>query len=159
MASNLIYGLNKSSGILEAIMLDIITHQRSGSHGYDTEINFFQHFRLQVEDKQVLEAWINMTTDNYMSPSIQNECLKVMGSNILTMVGKNVRGNAVCFSIIADGCTDIANKEQFTIYLRWVGRDLEDCEDFIGLCQVNSITADSLTFHIKDALLPLNVKL
>ena len=49
--------------------------------------------------------------------------------------------------------------EQFTICLRWVGRDLEDHENFIGLYQVNSITADSLTFHIKDALLRLNVQL
>ena len=60
---------------------------------------------------------------------------------------------------MADECTDIANKEPFTICLRWVGRDLEDREDFIGLYQVNSITADSLTFHIKDALLRLNVQL
>ena len=36
---------------------------------------------------------------------------------------------------------------------------MEDYENFIGLYQVNSITADSLTFHIKDALLRLNVQL
>ena len=40
-----------------------------------------------------------------------------------------------------------------------MGRNLEDHEDFIGLYQVDSITADSLTFHIKDALLRLNVQL
>ena len=56
-----------------------------------------------------------------------------MGLNILRVVGKNVWDDAVCFSIMVDECTDIANKEQFTIYLRWVGRDLEDCEDFIDL--------------------------
>ena len=94
-----------------------------------------------------------------MSPSIQNECLKLMGLNILRMVGKNVQGDAVCFSIMADECTDIANKEQLMICLRCVGRDLEDHEDFIGLYQMNSITANLLTFHIKDALLHLNVQL
>ena len=102
---------------------------------------------------------MNKKTDNYMSPVIQNECLKLMGLNILRTVGKNIRDDAVCFSIMADECTDIANKEQFTVCLRWVGRDLEDHEDFIGLYQVDSITADSLTFHIKDALLRLNVQL
>ena len=56
-----------------------------------------------------------------------------MGLNTLRVVGKNVWDDAVCFSIMADECTDIANKEQFTICLRWVGRDLEDCEDFIDL--------------------------
>ena len=51
-----------------------------------------------------------------------------MGLNILRMVGKNIWDDAVCFSIMADECTD---KEQFIICLRWVGRDLEDREDFI----------------------------
>ena len=66
--------------------------------------------------------------DNYKSPSIWNECLKLMGLNILRMVGKNIWDDAVCFSIMADECTD---KEQFIICLRRVGRDLEDREDFI----------------------------
>ena len=42
------------------------------------------------------------------------------------------------------------------ICLRWVSKNRED---FIGLYQVNSITAGSLTFHIKDALLRLNLQL
>ena len=82
------------------------------------ESNFCQLFHLQIEDKQVLEAWMNKKTDNYMSPVIQNECLKLMGLNILRTVGKNIRDDAVCFSIMADECTDIANKEQFTVCLR-----------------------------------------
>ena len=64
-----------------------------------------------------------------------------MALNILRMIGKNIRDSGVCFSIMADECTDIANKEQFTICLRWVGRGLENHEDFIGLYQVDSIIA------------------
>ena len=130
-----------------------------GSHGNDTESNFWQLFRLQVEDVQELETWMNRRTDNYMSPQIQNECLKLMALNILRMIGKCIHESGVYFSIMADECTDISNKEQFTICLRWVGKDLKDNEDFIGLYQVDSITADSLTFHIKDALLRLNLQL
>ena len=52
---------------------------------------------------------MNKKTDNYMSPSIQNESLKLMGLNILRMADKNVQNDAVCFSIMADECTDIAN--------------------------------------------------
>ena len=73
---------------------------------------------------------MNRNTDNYMSPQIQNEYLKLMALNI-----------GVYFSIMADECTDISNKEKFTICLRWVGKDLKDNEDFIGLYQVDSITA------------------
>ena len=90
----------------------------SGNHGDDTESNFCQLFCLQVKDQQALEAWMNKKTDNCMSSSIQNVCLKLMGLNILRMVDKNVRDDAVCFSIMADKCTDVASKEQFTICLR-----------------------------------------
>jgi len=106
------------------------------------KVIFANFFCLQVEDTQVLEALVNRKTDNYLSPLIQNKCLKLMALNILRMIGKNIRDGGVCFSTMADECTDItANKEQFTICLRWVGRDLEDHEDFIGLYQVDSIIA------------------
>ena len=60
---------------------------------------------------------------------------------------------------MADECTDIANKEQFTICIRWVGEDLQDHEDFIGLYEVAGINADCLVQSIKDALLRINVQL
>ena len=60
---------------------------------------------------------------------------------------------------MADECTDIANKEQFTIIIRWVGEDLQDHEDFIGLYEVGGITAESLVHAIQDVLLQMKVKL
>ncbi len=60
---------------------------------------------------------------------------------------------------MADECTDTANKEQFTIVIRWVSKDLQDHEDFIGLYEVENITADSLVHTIKDVLLWMKVKL
>ena len=43
---------------------------------------------------------------------------------------------------MADECTDTSNKEQFTICIRWVDKDLVDHESFIGLYQVDNIGAD-----------------
>ena len=61
---------------------------------------------------------------------------------------------------MADGCTDIANKEQFTICIRWVdSSSLQHHEDFIGLHEVDNIGADNLAFQIKDTLLHMNVDL
>ena len=40
-----------------------------------------------------------------------------------------------------------------------MGKDLQDHEDFIGLYEVGSITADSLVHAIKDVLIRMNVKL
>ena len=60
---------------------------------------------------------------------------------------------------MADECTDIDNKEQFTICIRWVSQDLQDYEDFIGLYEVSSINVDCLTEAIKDTLLRIELKL
>ena len=78
---------------------------------------------------------------------------------ILQQVSKNISDSA-CYIIMADECTDIANKEQFTIcIIRWVGQDLQDHEDFIGHYEVGSIKADCLTEAIKDTLLRIGLKL
>ena len=81
-----------------------------------------------------------------------------MALQILREVIQNVRDSS-CYSIMADECTDTANKEQFTIVIRWVSNDLQDHEDFIGLYEVENITADSLVHTIKDVLLWMKVKL
>ena len=77
-------------------------------------------------------------TNNYLSHHIQNECLQIMALHILRQVSKDIRDSG-CYTIMADECTDVANKEQFTICIRWVGQDFQDRKDFIGLYEVNSI--------------------
>ena len=61
------------------------------------------------------------------------------------------------FTIMADECTDVANKEQFTICIRWTNKNLEDHEYFIGLYEVEDITSDSLVHAIKDTHLGMNL--
>ena len=60
---------------------------------------------------------------------------------------------------MADECTDVANKEQFTICMRWVGEDMQDHEDFVGLYEMAKIDANSLVRAIKDTLVRMNVQL
>ena len=62
-------------------------------------------------------------------------------------------------TIMADECTDISNKEQFTICIRWVEDDLQECEDFIGLYELPRIDSDTLTRAIKDTLLRIGLSL
>ena len=59
------------------------------------------------------------------------------------------------YTLIADECTDISNKEQFTICIRWVGEDLQVHEDFVGLYEMAEINADSLVGAIKIWQLPI----
>ena len=129
-----------------------------GSHGEEAQSNFMQLFHLRGKDCPLIESWVSKKTNNYLSHHIQNECLQIMALQILRQVTKNISGSA-CFTIMADECSDVANKEQFTICIRWVDQDLQDHEDFIGLYEVESISADCLTQAIKDTLLRVGLKI
>ena len=54
---------------------------------------------------------------------------------------------------MADECTDVSNKEQFTICLRWIDEELVDHEDVLGLYKVDAIDAGSLIHAIDDVLI------
>ena len=65
---------------------------------------------------------------------------------------------------MADECTDVSNKEQVMICLRWMDENLVDHEEVLGLYNVGTKEADSLFKAILDVLkqslvragLPLN---
>ena len=97
-------------------------------------------------------------TDTYLSHDIQNEILFLVSSHILCNLSKKIHISG-SFTLICNECTDISNKEQLTICLRWADQNLHNHENFIGLYQVNDITADTLTDSIKDALLQLQIYL
>ena len=56
-------------------------------------------------------------------------------------------------AIICDKYTDISNKEQLTICIRWVDKELEAHEDFLGFYNVPDIGAEAIVSAIKDVLL------
>ena len=97
-------------------------------------------------------------TNNYMSPVIQNECLQIMCLHILCQVSKCIRNNRF-YSIMADECTDSANKEQFTVCIRLVDNDLVDHENFSEKYEVPGIDPNCLTSTLKDVLLRMSLKL
>ena len=60
---------------------------------------------------------------------------------------------------MADECTDIANKEHFVVCIHWVDKTLSNHDDVIGLYNVGTIDADSLTAAIRDVLLCMGLKI
>ena len=48
-----------------------------------------------------------------------------MAMHILRSIVKNIKKSS-CYSIMADEITDIINKEQFVICIRWVDNDLNE---------------------------------
>ena len=49
------------------------------------------------------------------------------------------------FSLMADECVDVSNKEQLVICLRWVDHCLDVHEDFLGLYHIPDTSANTIT--------------
>ena len=127
-------------------------------HGDGSDSNFIQLLRLRAFDSPAVLSWMEKKTDKYMSSDIQNECLQIMALSILRQISANIIRNGF-FTIMADECTDIANKEQFVVCIRWVDETLTDHEDVIGVYNVDTIDASTLTTAIRDVLLRMNLKM
>ena len=58
-----------------------------------------------------------------------------------------------------DECTDISNREQFVICIRWVDEQLQPQEEFIGLYKIDDISVNTIVVTINDALVRMNLAL
>ena len=120
-------------------------------HSCGENSNFNQLLQLRAYDCPEILTWMAKKTNKYTSAAIQNECLEVMALHIVRQICKDVAINGF-YTIMADECTNVSNKEQFTICLRWVDGNLVDHEDVLGLYNVGTIEADSLVKAIFDVV-------
>ncbi len=123
----------------------------------ECEGNFIQLFKLRSKDDPSLEPCVDRKGSHYLSPSSQNELLQLMSLAIQRDIMSNIHDSNY-FTIMADECTDSANKEQVVICLRWVDHKLEVHEDFIGLYNVPDISANTIFSVITDCLLRMNLQ-
>ena len=94
--------------------------------------------------------------DKYCSPEIQNEILQLMSLSILRLIARNIQETDF-FTVMADECADISNKEQLTICFRWVDSKLEVHEEFVGLYNIPDITAHTIVAALRDCVCRLNL--
>ena len=80
-----------------------------------------------------------------------------MANHVIRDLVSKIRGGF--FSIICDEYTDISNKEQLTICIQWVDKELEAHENFLGFYDVPDIGAETIVSAIKDVLLKLQLSL
>ena len=126
-------------------------------HEDGADSNFTQLLRLRAFDSPAVLTWMEKKTDKYTSSDIQNECLQIMALSILRQVSASIVGSGF-FTVMADEYTDVGNKEQFVVCIRWVDETLTDHEDIIGVYNVGTIYANTLTAAIRDVLLRMNLK-
>ncbi|XP_041472559.1 52 kDa repressor of the inhibitor of the protein kinase-like [Lytechinus variegatus] len=124
----------------------------------DVDSNVLQLYHMRATDDPRMLDWLKKKTNKYMSHDIQNEMLEIMALQVLREVASSIR-NGVFFSILADECTDISNKEQLTLCIRWIDEKLEPHEEFIGFYHIPNIKADTIVAVIKDAVMRMNLSL
>jgi hypothetical protein len=127
--------------------------------GDDQEGNFVQTLRfLGTADSSILE-WLKKKQQKFTSHEIQNEFLYLMSKEVMFNIQSAVQASDY-FVIMADECTDVSNKEQFSVTLRYIDEQFEAHEEFVGLYHVQDISAQTLHRALVDVLqrFSLNIK-
>jgi len=103
-----------------------------------------------------LRKWLDKheRSDRYTSHDPQDEILQLAASSILRDIVSEIKsGKCRWFSLIADEYSDIANKEQLSINVRWIDDKMEPHEDFLGFYEIPNIKAETIDKALKDALI------
>ena len=118
--------------------------------------NFIQLMKYKAKGDAGLTTWLDGHID-FTSPQIQNELL-LMANTIVKEIAAEVTSSAVVqFALIIDGTQDISGAEQESICVRFVEKDLQPKEVFLGLYQVSSTTGQNIANMACDVMTRLNL--
>ena len=124
--------------------LKLLLRQGSAIRGHkEEEGNLYQVLKRRGENAPGLEAWLKK--GDYRSQDIVNELVELMYMQLLRKLLADVRA-AERYSIIADETRDLSGADQFAISLRWMDHGYNNFDDLIGMVDVESTTAEQLTF-------------
>lgn len=104
----------------------------------DPESNFNQLLKLRANDVPLLSDWLQWKNDKYTS---HDELVSIMADIVSRKVVTSLDNSFS--SILCDEYTDVSNKEQLTLCVRWIDKELEAHEDFLGLVNIPNIRADT----------------
>ena len=126
--------------------------------GDEQDGNFMQLLKLKGEDDEAVINWLKRKVNKYTSHEIQNDLLKVMAMQVSRDVATCLQQSPF-FAVMVDETTDVSNREQMTVVVRSTTDCFEVHEDFLGMYQVPSIDASTLTEATVDALCRMNLPL
>ena len=137
--------LERNTKVLDSVIDTIYTlgsqnmplrGHRDDSKYYDDQGNNPGNFQVMLEYRArspdtVLAEHLKRTKENnggrnctYRSKTIQNEVIKCFEQELRGIIMSEVK-QAKFFSVMADECSDVANKEQLAIVIRYVNEDDE----------------------------------
>ena len=150
----------RRSGLLKQLSaLKFLLQQGLAVRGHkDIQGNLFQLLRVWASDNPDINVWLE--NKKYMSADIVNELITIMGQSVLrTLLGSIRQASPAWFSVLADEATDVVNREQFNVSIRWVNDEYIVSEEPIGLFCLPDTTASTLTSVLKDILIRCSLPL
>ena len=86
----------------------------------------------------------------YTSKTIQNQIIDIIGNHIRDKILSEIK-EAKYYSILCDEVSDVSNKEQVSIVIRFV--DSSNCirEEFLDFILTERVTGEVLACNIKDS--------
>ena len=106
----------------------------------NSESNFFTIIELRACDDPKIANWLQKNPTSTQAQIYKMNYYKSL--EILRNIVADLQ-NASFFTIMADECTDSANKEELVLCFHWVDDHLEVHEEFIGLYQISRLTVVS----------------
>ena len=89
-----------------------------------------------------------------MSHEIITEQIVLMGQRLLRLLLQQIQQSSPAwYSLMGDEATDVANREQLNVSIRWVDNDYKIREDPVGLYHLPSTTADIICMGVKNILI------
>ena len=125
--------------------------------GHDDESgNFYSLLKLRSSDMPALDSWLQRTT-NFVSPDCQNEMLGMLTNAVLKKIVSVINSESRQFAVIVDGTQDCTGVEQESVCIRYVDKDLQPKEVFVGLYAPPDTCGRTIATVIEDALLRLQL--
>lgn len=100
---------------------------------------YYPQLKTQIEKSNVFTG---------LSNDIQNDLISSVSAVIISQIKFEIKHYVKFVSIILDECSDVSNKSQLSIILRYVDRFGEIQERFLGFCNVSADRSASGLFDV-----------
>lgn len=147
---------------LESIFHTILHISRQGQplRGHtDDKSNFLNTMKLIGRFNEKVCSWLGrkeLSKVAWLGHDCQNEILGDLSKSLLRDMVKEIN-EAKYFSIMADETMDITTKEQLSICFRFIDKNLNPREVFVGLIDCHKTNAETLHKLLENAMIALGL--
>ena len=123
--------------------------------------NFTQLLLLRGKDHPFIIERLTSTREHgslYVHHNYQNDLINIMSKQLLRKKLYDINRSRM-FSLMCDEYTDVSNKQQLSMCVRWIDDSLNPHEDFLGFYELPNIASDTIVSAIKDSLILFNLPL